>query len=318
MVHAMARDRGKLPPVAWVVAVVGLGVPGALGACHPSVRPDVPFPEETVAHTPQRPQPPEAPGRKIVVGELCPQGAAGRPAVAPLVMRATQWIDAVAELTGAVERGSTPRFVAFGTDGKVAGLFDTVGLADIALGQSVAAGTYVGGPPCSAEAGRAQRSDDAACQRATRGCGLAVAELTRPDDPPTSPTYATGGACVDSDALAVDIDGDGVVEWFPLSGVLDGIRGPAQEWSANQNLKPTCTPAFTLYDVKLVPERDPGKPADPKAVVTLDLLGVVDLDGDGHKELVLALRFPTVRTVVVYSATSSPRRLELVGEGQSF
>jgi hypothetical protein len=50
----------------------------------------------------------------------------------------------------------------------------------------------------------------------------------------------------------------------------------------------------------------------------LDLLGVIDLDGDGRKELVIALRFPTVRTVVVYSARSSPQRLELVGEAQSF
>ena len=45
---------------------------------------------------------------------------------------------------------------------------------------------------------------------------------------------------------------------------------------------------------------------------------LVDLDGGSRKELVLALRFPTVRTVVVYSAPSSPERLELVGEAQSF
>jgi hypothetical protein len=32
----------------------------------------------------------------------------------------------------------------------------------------------------------------------------------------------------------------------------------------------------------------------------------------------IALRFPTVRTVVVYSAIGSPQRLELVGEAQSF
>ena len=73
-----------------------------------------------------------------------------------------------------------------------------------------------------------------------------------------------------------------------------------------------------MYDVKLAPEPEPGKPPDAKAVVMLDLLGVVDLDGDGRKELVIALRFPTVRTIVVYSATSSPQRLELVGEAQSF
>jgi hypothetical protein len=233
-------------------------------------------------------------------------------------MHTTQWTDTTTELTNAVERGSTPRFVAFGVDGKIAGLFDTLGLADITLGQSVASGTYVGAPPCTSDAGQGQRAEDPRCAPATNGCGLAVAEITRPDDPPTTPAYQTGGACLSGDALAVDIDGDGAVEWFPLSGVLDGIRGPAQEWSAAQNARTLCTPKFVVYDIKLEPEAAPGKSPDPKAVVMLDLMGVVDLDGDGRKELVIALRFPTVRTVVVYSATGSPQRLELVGEGQSF
>lgn len=307
----MARDRGKLPRVAWVFIVV------SHVSCGPTVRPDMPFPEEAVVRKERVPEPVK-PGRQIVVGEMCPQAAAGRPAVAPLLMRTTQWIDATSEVTGAVERGATPRFAVFGVDGKVAGVFDTVGLADITLGQSVASGTYAGAAPCSADAGPGQRTDDPKCARATHGCGLAVAEITRPDDPPSTPVFQVGGACVSPDALAVDIDGDGVIEWFPLSGVLDGIRGPAQEWSANQNLKPSCTPAFVQYEVKLLPEPERGKPADAKAAVTLDLLGVLDLDGDGRKELVIALQFPTVRTVVVYSATSSPRRLELVGEAQSF
>jgi len=313
MVHAMAKDRGRLPRVAWVLAVA------AIAACGPSIRPDLPFPEEKPGK-PVRPPVPDRVGSQVVVGELCPQGAAGRPAVAPLLMHTTQWIDAVNEVTDAVERGSTPRFLAYGTDGKSAGLFQTMGLADITLGQSVAAGSYGGGSPCSADAGPGNRIDDPACLRATRGCGLAVALLSRPDDPPVSPALAVGGACVSADgrALAVDVDGDGVIEWFPLTGVLDGIRGPAQEWSANQNLKPSCTPAFVAYDIKLAPEPEPGKPPDARAVVMLDLLGVLDLDGDGRKELVIALRFPTVRTIVVYSAVNSPQRLELIGEAQSF
>jgi hypothetical protein len=311
MVHAMAKDRGKLPRVAWFLAVV------ALGACGPRVQPDQPFPEEAVARRERVPAPQRG-GRQVVVGELCPQGAAGRPAVAPLLMRTMQWTDTAAEVTNAVERGSTPRFVAFGVDGKIAGVFDTVGLADISLGQSVASGTYVGAPPCTSDAGQGQRAEDPRCAPATNGCGLAVAEITRPDDPPATPAYQTGGACASGDALAVDIDGDGVVEWFPLSGVLDGIRGPSQEWSANQSMKTVCAPKFVLYDVKLAAEPEAGKSPDPKAVVMLDLLGVVDLDGDGRKELVIALRFPTVRTIVVYSANSSPQRLELVGEAQSF
>jgi len=309
----MAKDRGRLPRVAWVLAVA------AIAGCGPSIRPDLPFPEEKVAK-PVRPPVPDKVGRPVIVGELCPQGAAGRPAVAPLLMHTTQWIDAVNEVTDAVERGSAPRFLAYGTDGKTCGLFQTMGLADITLGQSVAAGSYGGGPPCSADGGPGKRIDDPACQRATHGCGLAVALLARPDDPPESPALSIGGACVSADgrALAVDVDGDGAIEWFPLTGVLDGIRGPAQEWSANQNMKPSCTPAFVTYDIKLAPEPEPGKPPDAKAVVMLDLLGVLDLDGDGRKELVIALRFPTVRTIVVYSAVHSPQRLELIGEAQSF
>jgi len=329
MVHAMAKDPGKLPRVAWLrwltpsdfasVLAIGACATLGIGGCGPRVAPDRPFPEEAVVEKPQRPgAAARGSGHQVLVGELCPRGAAGRPAVAPLLMHTMGWTDTVAEVNGAVERGAVPRFVVFGVDGKAAGAFDTVGLADIALGQSVASGAYAGGPPCSSDAGQGQRTDDAACAAATNGCGLAVAQITRPDDPPESPAFQTGGACLGGDALAVDIDGDGAVETFPLSGALDGIRGPAQEWSATHSARSTCAPKFTLYDVRLAPEAAPGKSPDARAVVMLDLLGVIDLDGDGRKELVIALRFPTVRTVVVYSARNSPERLELVGEAQSF
>src|SRR6266581_2139185 len=106
MVHAMAKDRGCVPRVAWFLAVV------ALAACGPRVQPDRPFPEEVVEHRERAPAPARS-GRQVVVGELCPQAAAGRPAVAPLLMRTTQWIDTASEVTGAVERGVTPRFAAF-------------------------------------------------------------------------------------------------------------------------------------------------------------------------------------------------------------
>ena len=112
MVHAMAKDRGKLLRVAWFLT---LGTLVTLGACGPRVRPDMPFPEEGVTRRERAPKP-QLGGRQVVVGELCPRGAAGRPAVAPLLMRTTQWIDAVAEVTGAVERGSTPALLERPTD----------------------------------------------------------------------------------------------------------------------------------------------------------------------------------------------------------
>src|SRR5215475_5536391 len=158
MVHAMAKDRGAIPRVAWFLALICVGGPG----CGPRVAPDRPFPEEAISRKERAPTVAHG-GRQVVVGELCSQGAAGRPAVAPLLMRTTQWIDAAADVTGAVERGSAPRFVAFGVDGKIAGVFETIGLADIALGRSVASGTYVGGAPCSSDAGQGQRTEDAKC-----------------------------------------------------------------------------------------------------------------------------------------------------------
>jgi hypothetical protein len=318
MVSSMAYDRGGLPRVAWLALFL------VIGACGPVVKPPSPPPEPgpigKVGPTPIR-----GGGRQVMVGEMCPQGAAGRPAVAPLVMRSVQWTDNAGEVAAAVERGSVPRFVVLGVDGKLAGMFDTLGLVDIAPNQSVASGTYAGASPCTyaaaAKAGSgpvATRGEDPKCGQATGGCGLAIGELSHPDEPPETSTYATGGACLSGDELAVDIDGDGRLEQFPLATVLDGIRGPAAEWSAAPTANATCTPAFHLYDVKLVPEAEAGKPSDAKGTVVLDVLGVVDLDGDGRKELVLALKFPTVRSIVVYSAIESPLRLTLVGEAVSF
>ena len=195
-----------------------------------------------------------------------------------------------------------------------------MGIVDAGLPQQVAMGAYAGASPCTYGANAiarpkpgdiVTRAEDPKCGAATQSCGLALAELTHPDEPPTTPVYVTGGACITGDQLAVDIDGDGRIESFPLIGVLDGARAPAAEWSASPTATAACEPKFQLYDIKL-------KGEDPKSEVSLDVLGVVDLDGDGRRELVLALKFALVRTIVVYTATSQPQRLELAGEATSF
>lgn len=258
-----------------------------------------------------RPRPASPSGRQVMIGEMCPQGAAGRPAVMPLMIRAASWSDKPEDVSAVVERGGVPRFVVFGVDGKPAGAFDTLGSADIGLPQSVASGTYVGALPCTADAGKGARTEDPRCVPATAGCGLAVGELARADDPESKPAaFAVGGACLSGDALAFDVDADGVMESFPLSAVLDGMRSPAEEWSANPTAGAACKPTFAVYDIKLG--------TDPKVAVKLVVLGVVDVDGDGRRELVLAFEFPTVRTIAVYTATGSPQRLELAGEGTTF
>jgi hypothetical protein len=320
----MSSDCGLLPRVAWVAALVS-------SACTPYVMPkDPPAEPEGVVPTNRAPHALAAPAteHQVVVGEMCPQGAMGRPGVVPLVMRTFDWTDNATEVTSAVERGSTPRFVVFGVDGKPAGVFETLGLTDVGMGEPIASGGYTGAPPCSYEitpgktAGKgsamATRAEDTACTPATMGCGLAVAPLVRPDDAGEVPSFVTGGACVQGDSLAVDVDGDGTAELFPLSEVLDGIRSPASEWTASQVTGAACTPKFQVYDIPLRAPSEAGAAPDPRANVTMDVLGVVDLDGDGRREVIVAFRFATSRSLVVYSAPNQPQRLELAGEGTTF
>lgn len=288
-------------------------------ACGPAVKPGSPPAEPEPITRQVTPAKVDPSALRVVVGEMCPQGAGGRPAVAPLVMRGVNWIDNPQEISSTVERGRVPRFFVFGVDGKPAGTFDTLGIVEVGIAQPVATGTYVGASPCTygGEKVTDARAEDPKCQPATRGCGIAVGEITSPDDPPPSASFATGGACVSGNELAVDIDGDGTVESFPIAGALDGIRAPAAEWTASPTATATCEPTFHVYGLKLAPPPRPGKSPD-KGTVTIDVLGVIDLDADGRRELILGMTFPTVRTFVVYTASGTPQRLELAGEATGF
>lgn len=313
MLQLMATDRWLGVAVACAANFIAIS-----SGCGPTVRPDKPPGEPGPVTRNERNVKPAPGGRQVMVGEMCPQGAGGRPAVAPLVMRAVSWVDHSNELTAVVERGGVPRFAVFGVDGKVAGMFETLGVAEVGLNLSVAAGTYVGAPPCTRDAGRGERSEEPTCGVALAGCGVAVGELGRADDPPSNTNYKTGAACLSGDAIAVDIDGDGVAESFPLASVLDGVRSPADEWTAARTAGAACKPSFQLYDIRLIPPPEGGRPVDPKHTVKLAVLGVIDLDGDGRRELVIQFEFPTARTIAVYTAPASPQRLELAGEGTSF
>lgn len=321
-----AKDRGPLPRVAWALLIC------AANACGPTVK--VPAgpggePDGVVdgLHAGRSGVGRGGGGRQVLIGEMCPQGAAGRPAVSPIAMRSVTWTDHAADLTSAVERGSVPRFVVLGVDGKLAGVFDTMGIVDVGLSQAVAAGAYAGASPCTfatpvvahPKPGEiTTRTADPRCEQATNSCGIAIGDVVHPDDPPATPSYVSGGACISGDQLSVDIDGDGRIESFPLAGVLDAARAPATEWTSSPTATAACDPKFAFYGVKLTAEADPGKAVDARSLVTLDVLGVVDVDGDGRRELVLALQFATVRTILVYTATAQAQRLELAGEATSF
>lgn len=283
-----------------------------LAACGPRVRPAMlePEPEPEPRSTKVAPV---APGRGVLVGEMCPEGAAGRPAVAPLLVRGVGWSSDPDDVETQLER-SARAFAVLGVDGKRAGIFEVLGAADAGLAVDVAIGGYVGRPPCAPASTTGGAEPDPACVKATRGCGLAVASIDRGADP-EAPDLAAAGACISGDALIVDIDGDGAGESFPVAQFVDPVRAPAEEVTASPVIGPSCEPTATIYGHVVVPADEPG---DKRYHVTLDVLGVVDLDGDGRRELAIAFRYPEGRTFTVYSALRQAGRLELVGEAPSW
>ena len=147
---------------------------------------------------------------------------------------------------------------------------------------------------------------------ATAGCGLALAPLASggPFAALEPPDVPTGGACVTDDSMAIDIDGDGTAEVFPLAGFLDGSRAPADELAAARTVAPPCTPSFSRYGLAVAID---AAIADPRHKVSIDILGVLDIDGDGRQEVVVGLRYAERRTIAVYSAIDSAARLALIG-----
>ncbi len=301
-------------------AITGMRVVLALlllGACGPKVRPDLPE-DDDVGVPPPRKQgkTPAPPGRNVLVGEMCPEGAGGRPAVAPLLVRAVGWTDDADDVTAQLER-YVHSFAVLGLDGKRAGIFEVLGVADVDLPSDVAIGSYAGRSPCAPASEEGGAPQDKACNQATGGCGLAVASIDRggQSDAGEVPELEVGAACLSGDSLSVDIDGDGAAESFPINQFIDSVRAPAEEVLAAPVVGVACDPTFALYNLVIVPPpEDPDAEDDARYHVTIDILGVADLDGDGRRELAISFRYPTGRTLALYSAIAQAGRLELVGE----
>jgi len=305
----MPFDAPARQTVAWLVfAAWPLGLTAA--ACGPAVRTDGSLDEPTPARsvTPPRTAAPARQG--VVIGEMCPTAAAGRAAVAPLVVRGLTWTGDPAAVGEALTRGQLGVFSVLSFQGRRVAGFSVAGAADAGLPQDVAAGSLVGGSPCSFERAGSV-AEDPACNQATRGCGLALARLGADAD---EPELRVGGLCVAGDLLAVDLDGDGTTETFALADLLDGAREPAEELSAAPVVAPACAARFSWYGLALNPSAERATAPDPRYQVRADVLGVIDVDLDGRHELVIALTYPESRTVVVYAAQGSANRLELVAE----
>jgi hypothetical protein len=304
-------------------AAAALAVAVLWSACGPR-----PIPDSGPVPPPRPPSPtaiagaPPA-GRPVLVGEMCPGVAAGRAAVRPLFRRASGWTDQAAEVTAPVERWQARQFAVLGWNGRRAGLFAVAGSAAVD-GVAAAIGAYAGGSPCEKPrgAGGAAGERDAECVAALKDCGLAVAEVAPrggfeaapADEEPVPIELAVGGACAGGGKLLVDIDDDGVREAYPLAALVDASGGPTESveaaplgpalggarpgsaGAAPVDGGPSCKPRFAARQLA------PG----------VDLIGVLDLDADGRKDIVLAFARGGRPVWALYAATASAGRLDRV------
>ena len=297
-----------------------LGVLAVLGACGPKVAPSGPGTRPAgsapaPAPAPARVEPTATPPfREVLVGEMCPRSADGRPGVKPLFIRALGWSAAAEDMATAIERQSARQFSVLGWDGRRVGLFSVAGLGEVGE-QEVAVGAYAGSSPCA----RPRENGDAGyhpdCVTALDHCGLALATLARGrldeqpfEEDPDPLSLSPGGACVAGDKLLIDIDDDGSEEAFAVRDFVNQVWAPAEEVVAVPRSNETCAPTFAM--------RHAVPPGDPRHWRGLDVIGVVDLDGDGRRELILAYHYAARRTWAIYSATSNAGRLDLVGEAE--
>jgi hypothetical protein len=283
-----------------------------LAGCGPRVAPGAVGDEPTASPTrPTAPRAGPASARAVVIGEMCPAAAGGRPGVAPWFVRQLGWLDQPEEVAAPIARGAARQFAVLAFDGRRAGLFSAIGLAE-SDGERLAAGGYAGTSPCTRPSTiDGARELDPACVRVQRECGIALAEVVTAGQAPVGEdpepiVLDVGGACVVGGALVVDLDGDGVAERYPVAGFLDEASAPAEEVVALPGEAPACQPRFSL------PELVPGR--HPRGFEGMDLLGVIDADGDGRRELLFQLRYAGRRTAALYAAPDTAARLELVGE----
>jgi hypothetical protein len=246
-------------------------------------------------------------GRAVLVGEMCPTAAVGRPAVRPLFVRGETWSDRQEALVGPVERRGARQFSVLGWDGRRAGLFSVAGAARTDDGIA-AIGAYAGHSPCERRRGAEKGARDPDCAAALRDCGLAVAVLepsggfhARPaEEDPDPVAFEAGGACVAGGILLVDIDGDKKLEAYPAAGFADRAGAASNEVAAVAAGSAACTPRFAVRGA---------------IAAGVDLLAVVDLDADGRNEILAQFQSGGHRSWALYSATSTVGRLERVGVG---
>lgn len=246
---------------------------------------------------------PATEGPSLLLGWYCPESAAGRPGVEPVLARDPAWTNEEAVLERAISARRAKRFSVLGYQGQLSGILSVAGGATSG-GARLAIGSYLGAEPCDIVDSLGNvRSTDEQCLHATQNCSLAVGLLepaggfdARPyEEDPEAAELAKSAACEIGQNLAVDVDGDGTAERFSLSEILAG-RSPVELPLQDEGGR-TCESSFA------------SPIADAEDLVRV---GVLDLDGDGRPEVV----YRNASEFLVYGAPNSPARMELLGRAK--
>jgi hypothetical protein len=246
--------------------------------------------------TPVRPPPPPAP--RYLIGDICLNKDLKRVTAFPhFLVQGDRWIDEP-ELVHAPLAERPQRFTWLGFEGNSLGNLVTDGGAASVPGGF--AGTYrghgSGGGACSYERDGVMGAYWTCIEAG--GCSLAVAPIASTSPPPPAIEIAMFGACIVEGTMVVDVNGDGTDEAFALSAFVAGATA-AEDVHGKPDDGPPCERFFAWHA--------PKKPAP-----AVDVLGIADLDADGTRELVIAIRAGMSRTVAVYRASDGGTRLRRI------
>lgn len=238
----------------------------------------------------------------VFLGWYCPDAAAGRPALRPLMAKDTEWTADPKALAKAIGTRRARQLSVLAWQGHRAGAFAVAGLARDARG-SMAIGSYLGSPPCQGPATVGEPgADDPVCLSQTHGCALAIGPMeaaggfeSRPyEEDPDRQEIAVASACEAESVLVMDTDLDGKPERFNISDLQTETDAPV-ELALAPTSSAQCLPNFA---------------APSSALGDLVRLAVIDVDGDGRPEV---LYRRGAGEFLLYGAPSNPARLELLG-----
>lgn len=248
------------------------------------------------------PAPPTSAKPDLMVGQMCPRAAAGRPAVIPVAVRAGRWRVDPDQNQRLIARRGARQFTVLSWTGKRAGFFQVAGAAQ-SNGRTMAIGSYAGSLPCHDDEGK----PIADCIGATGGCGLALARLepsgglkARPFEEDPEPFELSGAAaCVARDELAVDVDGDGKHELFERATLTTDGKLAGELVAASSAVR-RCSPTSSFAGL----------------AGAVSLVAAADIDSDGRVDIVLSHRAEGREFWALYRAGQTPRRLEQVAVGE--